>query len=107
LILTLLITIIAEGIVVIGYALWHRKPIYSILFTTIFANIMTQSFLWVVLLIFFQHYFTALITAEILIWMIESVLLYSIPANQLRFTAAIFLSLNMNLISFSLGWFLP
>jgi hypothetical protein len=68
---------------------------------------MTQSFLWVVLNIFFQHYLIVLIMAEILIWIMESVLLYSVAANRLRFTDAILLSLSMNLVSLTLGWFLP
>jgi hypothetical protein len=39
--------------------------------------------------------------------MIESIILSCVPANQLRFTEALFLSLTMNLVSFMLGWFLP
>ena len=39
--------------------------------------------------------------------MIESALLYVIPANRLRFSDALLLSLGMNLVSFALGWFLP
>jgi len=48
-----------------------------------------------------------LIIAEILIWLVESFLLYRLLANQLRLQEAVFLSLNMNLASFALGWFLP
>jgi hypothetical protein len=59
------------------------------------------------LILFFRHYLIALAVAEVLIWAMESLLLYSIPANQLRLPEAIFLSLSMNLLSFALGWFLP
>lgn len=104
---TLLPTIIAEGIVVTVYALWRGKPVFPILLTSLFANIITQSFLWTVLLIFFQYYLVALLIAEILIGLIESVLLYFIPTNQLGWAEAFFLSLSMNLISASLSWFLP
>ncbi|HSB01807.1 MAG TPA: hypothetical protein VLE49_14245, partial [Anaerolineales bacterium] len=63
--------------------------------------------LWVVLNLFFRNYLVTLLIAETLIWMAEGVLLYSIPANRLRFSEAILLSLGMNLVSFALGWFLP
>ncbi len=106
-ILTLFITIIIESVVVIGYSLWGKKPVKPILFTSICGNLITQSLLWVVLNLFFQNYLLTLLIAEILIWIIESVLLYSIPANQLRFKEAILLSLGMNALSFSIGWFLP
>lgn len=68
---------------------------------------MTQSFLWVVLSLFFQDYLITLLIAEILIWIIESLLLYSIPVNHFRFKEALLLSLSMNVSSFVLGWFLP
>jgi hypothetical protein len=42
---------------------------------------------------------------EILIRMIESFLLYRFPATQLRLPDAAFLSLIMNMVSFTLGWF--
>ena len=104
---TLLITIIVEGTVVLGYSIWRKKPVRPILFTSICANLITQSFLWMVLNLLFRHYLTALVVAEILIWMIESVLLYYFPANQLSFVEAAILGLSMNLASFALGWVLP
>jgi hypothetical protein len=107
LILTLLITIIAEGAVVIGYSIGHKKPVRPILFTSICVNLITQFFLWVVLNLFFQDYLITLLIAEVFIWMLESVLLYRFPPNQLRLQEAILLSLSMNLVSFALGWFLP
>jgi hypothetical protein len=107
LIVTLVITILVEGAIVIGYSIERKKPLRPILFTSIIANLITQSFLWIALNLFFQHYLMTLLVAETLIWMIESVLLYLIPANRLRFSDAILLSLSMNLTSFALGWFLP
>jgi hypothetical protein len=107
LILTLSITIIVEGLVVLGYSLWRRQPFLSILFTSVCGNLITQSLLWIALNILYRHYLVALSVAELLIWMIESILLYAVPANRLRFTDAVLLSLSMNIISFTLGWFLP
>lgn len=106
-ILTLSITILIESAVVISYCLWRSKPVQPILFTSICGNLITQSLLWVVLILFFQNYLLTLLIAEILIWLAESVLLYLIPPNQLRFPDAIVLSLLMNLLSFTVGLFLP
>jgi hypothetical protein len=85
----------------------RRKSLAPILFTSIWANLITQSFLWVVLSLFFQHYIITLFIAEIFIWMIESLLLYRFSANQLDLQEAVLISLLMNLASFALGWFLP
>ena len=106
-ILTLFITIVIEGVVVIGYSLWGEKPVKFLLFTSICGNLITQSLLWAVLNLFYQNYLATLLITEILIWVIETVLLYSIPANQLRFREATLLSLGMNALSFAVGWFLP
>ena len=107
LIITLVITIFVEGLIVSGYSLWREKPLGPILLTSIVANVVTQSLLWVALNLFFQHYLITLVIAEIVIWMIESLLLYCFSANQLRLQEAALLSLFMNLTSFALGWFLP
>jgi len=107
LIITLLITIIVEGVVVLVYSIWRKKPVRSILLTSIMANLVTQSILWIVLNFFFHHYLVVLCFAETFIWMIESFLLYRFPPNQLRFLEAAFLSLIMNLASFAIGLFLP
>lgn len=93
--------------VAIGYSFWRKKPIPPILVTSVSMNLITQSFLWFALNFFFQYYLIVLFVAEILIWMIESLLLYSVRLNRLRFREATLLSLGMNLTSFGFGWFLP
>jgi hypothetical protein len=103
----LLVTILVEGIVGAGYCLGRGKPVRPVLLTSVLANLITQSLLWVVLNVFFSHYFIALFAAEIVIWMIESLLLSYIPANRMRIGEALLLSLGMNLVSFALGWVLP
>lgn len=104
---TLFITIVIEGLVVLGYAIWRGKPVRPILLSSICINILTQFLLWIGLNLFFRNYLVALVIAEVLICGVESVLLYAIPANQLQIKDAILLSLMMNLMSFGLGWFLP
>jgi len=107
LISTLLITIIVESIIVLGYCIWHKKPVRSILFTTVCANVFTQFMLWIVLNFFFHHYLVTLLATEAFIWIAEGLALYFIPANHLSFAEAMSLGLSMNLVSFTLGWFLP
>ena len=106
-ILTLVVTILVEGIIVSGYSIWRKKPLGPILFTSIVANLITQSFLWIVVNLFFQHYLVILMAAEVFIWIIEGFVLCYVSSNQLTFTEAISLSLSMNLLSFALGWVLP
>jgi hypothetical protein len=107
LIATLLFTLTVEGVVVLGYSIWRKKPLGQLLFTSVVVNLITQSFLWIVLNLFFRQYLIVLIVAEVIIWLIESFLLYYFPANKLRFQEALSISLLMNLASFTLGWFLP
>lgn len=104
---TLSITIVVESMIVTGYCLWRKKPAGPVLLTSICGNLGTQSLLWIVLTLFFQRYLVTLLIAEVLIWAVEGFLLFFIPANHLRFNAAMLLSLIMNLSSFMLGWFLP
>lgn len=91
----------------IGYSLWRKKNLYSLLGTSIVANLITQSLLWIVLHLFFQEYLVALWAAELFIWLIESALLYFPRANDLSLKESLLLSLSMNLASVSLGWRLP
>ncbi|MGC1374863.1 MAG: hypothetical protein WA821_01485 [Anaerolineales bacterium] len=104
---SLLFTILIEGIVVLGYAAWRKKPAGRLLLASLFANLLTQSLLWLALNLFFQHYLAALFTAEVFIWPIESLILYRWPGSRLTWKEAVLLSLGMNLASFGLGWFLP
>jgi len=104
---TLSITILVEGVVCLGYSIWRRKPGAPIFITSIFANLITQSLLWITLNLFYNHYLITLCVAEIFIWVIESFMLYGLRSNQLKVRDASFLSLMMNLSSFGIGWFLP
>jgi hypothetical protein len=107
LIVTFLITVTVEGFVVVGYSLWRKRPFLPLLLSSIFINLVTQSFLWVLLHLFFRHYLITLLIAEFLIWFMESIFLYYLPANRLHGTESILISLGMNLASFGAGWFLP
>jgi hypothetical protein len=104
---TLLITLLVEGTVGLGYSLWKKKPIAAILLISTLVNLLTQSLLWIGLNLFFSDYLIALLIAEVFIWLAEGLLLYFLPATSLQFSEALLLSLSMNLASFALGWVLP
>ena len=104
---TFLITILIESIVVGGYAFFRKKPIIHLLLACLFANLLTQPLLRLVLQVFFRDYLITLLIAEFWIWIIESAILFAYPRNRLRLREALGLSLAMNLASFAAGWFLP
>jgi len=104
---TLLITLLAEGVVVFIYSALRKRPASDLLQVSFIINIFTQIILWVVLRIFFRYYLITLVVAEILIWLAESALIYRLSRERLKFSSAVFLSLCMNLASFGIGWFLP
>ena len=104
---TLLITMLVEAGVVTAYCLGRRKPPGTLLLTSLCGNLVTQTLLWVLLNLLFSGYLLVLLAAEVFIWILESLLLYVVPANRLRFREAVLLGLVMNLASFMLGWILP
>ena len=106
-IITFSITIIVESIVAGSYAVFYKKPILHLLFSCLLANLITQPLLWLVLQVFIRHYLIALVISEFWIWVIEGVILFLYPYNQLRLRDALGLSLAMNLASFAAGWFMP
>jgi hypothetical protein len=105
--LTLSLTLVIEAFVAAGIAFRWKKPAKSILLTASLGNLLTQTLLWLALTMFPSHYLLTLFVLEALIWLIESLILFLVPANQLTWREALTLSLWMNLISFWVGWFLP
>jgi hypothetical protein len=92
---------------VAAYASWRQKPLKHLVFSSLCANLVTQSFLWIFLTIFLNNYLLTLIISEICIWVMEAFTLYLYRMNQLRMSEAILLSLVMNLVSLGIGWMLP
>ena len=104
---SLLVTVIIEGVIVLGYAAWHKKPAGRLLLASIIANLGTQSALWLALNSFPAHYMATLLLAEAVIWPAEGLCLHAFPGTRLGWSESMLLSLAMNAASFSLGWFLP
>jgi len=104
---TLTVTILIEAVLIFIYSHLRDKPFYPLLLASLFANLITQSLLWIGLLLFFRHYLLTLIVLEISIWLIESLIFYRVRVTQLTIKEAMSLSLAINLASFSVGLFLP
>ena len=106
-IVTVVITILIESVIIVGYALWRKKPVGHLLLSGALVNGITQAFLWIVLTGLTTHYLTVLFVSEICIWWLEGMILWLYPYNRLKLGQALLLSLAMNLASFGIGWFLP
>jgi hypothetical protein len=105
--LTLPLTILVEGIVICGFALWRKKPFGELLVASLIANLLTQFLLWEALNLFPGFYLPTLLVMELFIWLMESAFLHYFPNSRLAWREALALSLGMNLASFGAGWFLP
>lgn len=104
---TLLITVAVEAVVDLLFCRIKRKPIISILTTGLWANLWTQTGLWLLLSFLPGSYLPILISAEVLIWFIEGLCFIAVSRNRLRIREAMLLSLLRNLISFGIGAILP
>jgi len=104
---TLLLSILIEGAILVGYGRWRKRPAGRLALALIAANVLTQMLLWTALGLNPGHYLPTLFSAEVVIWLIEGVILYVFPGAQLGPTEALLLSLVMNIVSFGIGWFLP
>ena len=107
---TLLLTLLIESVVVVGYARHKGGPqaeILHLLTATALANLGTQPLLWLVLRHWVAEYMTVLLLGELCIWILEGVALYFYPFTKLRWMESLCLSLAMNGSSFGIGWFLP
>jgi hypothetical protein len=104
---TLVITIIIESVVAAVFAVWRQKPLKKLLFSSLCANLFTQSLLWVAVNLFPRQYLITLIIVEVSIWGFEALIFYLLKFNRLDLREAFILSLAMNLCSFGIGWLLP
>ena len=101
------ITLLIESSIAVVYGILTHRPPAHLLLSSLLGNFLTQSLLWMALLVLFEHYLIVLVVAEFLIWLIEGAVLYYYPWNHFSWREALGLSLVMNLASFGIGWFLP
>lgn len=106
LLLALLITVGCESLAILAFAHRRQKSFQSLILSGLLANLVTQPFLWFWLMVFYQRYWVALLSGEVLIVLGEAIFLKLIPANHLSRQEAFLLSLLMNGVSFSAGFFL-
>lgn len=105
--MTVLLTVFLEGVLIAGFARTTGRSPGWLVGTSIVMNLLTQAILWAVLFQFWWIYLPALAIAEISIWVIETVVLFSVRPNRLSLAQAACLSLFLNGTSLALGLFLP
>ncbi len=103
----LLVTIVIESVVDLFYCLCKKKPWISIVITGLWANFWTQAGLGMILKFSPASYPPILISAEMLIWLVEWLCFAVVPSNRLNIREAMWLSLLCNLTSFGIGLILP
>ncbi len=104
---TISITVLLESCLLIGYAVWRKKPLIHLLSSEILGNLVTQPLLWIALASFPAYYLSTLLVMELFIIGIEGLIFYFLKYNKLILKEALFLSMTLNLSSFLIGWFLP
>jgi hypothetical protein len=101
------ITVLVEATVAWLWCRRNRKPVAGILLTGLAGNNLTQAALWTLLFFLSRPYWPVLLSAELVIWLVEAAILAAVPSNRLTPAEAAWLSLWMNLSSFGVGLLLP
>jgi hypothetical protein len=104
----ILITVIIEAILGLLYAVIRNRSKLTTITMVILANMITILPFWAVASFMSGDYHVLfIIIAELLIWFVESVILYLTQRKTIRFWEAVLLSLILNGISTLIGLFLP
>jgi hypothetical protein len=102
------ITVTVEAILGLLYAVIRNRSKLTTITMVILANMITVLPLWAVAsFISGDFHVLLIIIAEIIIWFVESVILYLTQRKTIRFWEAALLSLTLNGISTLIGIFLP
>jgi hypothetical protein len=103
----LLTTVIVEVLLGLGYALWRKRPLVTLLTTILLLNLATQPALWMTIRALDSRYsWIAISFAEGIVWLVEAVGLFLVQRKSVKFTEMLLLSLVLNLASFGVGLFL-
>ncbi len=100
------LTLLVEGLLVVLYALWRRKPALTLLLASVIMNLFTQVMLWAAINLYIASPRLTVSVAEIFIFVMEGAFLRLFPGSRLGWVEAMLLSLAINLASFSAGWLL-
>ncbi len=104
----LIITLVVELLLGVGYALWRKRPVDVILTVILLLNLITQPVLWITisglsgLSPFFLIFF-----AEIVVCLVEAGGLFLSQRKSMRFQEALWVSFALNAASFIVGSLLP
>ncbi|MGD0173288.1 MAG: hypothetical protein ABSC61_02470 [Anaerolineales bacterium] len=104
----LIITLVVELLLGIGYALWRKRSVLIILTVILLLNLITQPVLWITISGFggLNSGFTIL-SAEVVVWLVEAGGLYLSQRTTMRFHEALWVSFALNASSFVVGSLLP
>ncbi|MGD8967902.1 MAG: hypothetical protein PVI07_10385 [Anaerolineae bacterium] len=102
-------TLILEGLILLGYALWREQPLLTWLTHGLLVNVITQPVLWLTLGSQLDPgpYLAVLAMSELAVWLLEALLLCLLQGKRLPFRNALALSLVLNGVSFAAGLLLP
>ncbi len=104
----LIITLVVELLLGLGYALWKKRRVDVILTVILLLNLITQPVLWVTISGFSElSPFLLIFFAEIAVCLVEAGGLYLSQRNSMRFQEALAVSFALNAASFMIGGLLP
>lgn len=107
--LSLPLTILIEGLLITAYYTYRRQPRLLPATLNLAGNLLTQLVLWFLLV---SHAdgslgWLVLLLVETVIVAVEAAILYWPQRRQMTFTRALGISFALNLVSFTIGLFLP
>jgi hypothetical protein len=107
--LALPLTILIEGILIFAYFTYRKQPWLLPTTLNLIGNLFTQVVLWYLLVNSASDGLSILILliSEAVIVLIEAAILYWPQRTQIKFTEALSISFVLNLVSFTIGLFLP
>ena len=104
----LLITLVVELVLGVGYVLWKKRSASIILTVILLLNLITQPVLWITISGFsgMNPIFLTLL-AEAVVWLVEAGGLYLSQRSSMSFREALWVNLALNAASFIVGSLLP
>ena len=106
--LTVIITILLEGIIGTIYAIIAKKNIIKLISIITIGNTITQiGLVFIAQGLNNEFSMIILVIMELIIWIVESIIIYLTHRQTFKIQNALLLSLLINLVSFASGILLP